>query len=83
MSKRAHRFPPFYNCLASHKRHICSHVLARPHPTTHACQVPGPTLPAHLLSTSARSPHSFQTRFGFLEYILVYSTPDVLLHNCC
>ncbi|VUZ50911.1 unnamed protein product [Hymenolepis diminuta] len=27
--------------------------------------------------------HSFQIRCGFLEYILVYSTPPVLFHDCC
>ncbi|VUZ49560.1 unnamed protein product, partial [Hymenolepis diminuta] len=41
----------------------------------HVCQLPAPTLPVHLLTSSARSPlylplcHSFQTRCGFLEYI--------------
>ncbi|VUZ48003.1 unnamed protein product, partial [Hymenolepis diminuta] len=41
----------------------------------HACQLTVPTLPAHLLSSSARFPLylslclSFQTRCGSLEYI--------------
>ncbi|VUZ56743.1 unnamed protein product [Hymenolepis diminuta] len=25
-------FPPFYNHLVSHKRHICAHALAEPYP---------------------------------------------------
>ncbi|VUZ39633.1 unnamed protein product [Hymenolepis diminuta] len=29
MSKRAHRFPPFYNNLVPPKKYICAHVLAR------------------------------------------------------
>ncbi|VUZ57175.1 unnamed protein product [Hymenolepis diminuta] len=42
--------------------------------TTHARQLPTPTLPAHILSSSACSPplslsHSFQTCCGFLDYI--------------
>ncbi|VUZ43316.1 unnamed protein product [Hymenolepis diminuta] len=77
-------FPPFYNSLVSNKKHICTHSLSRPHPSgsykaifashtrTHACQLRAPTLPAHHLSPSARSPlslcHSFQTRCGSLEY---------------
>ncbi|KAM3177775.1 hypothetical protein ACTXT7_003887 [Hymenolepis weldensis] len=69
MSKRAYRFSPFYNRLVSPKKYICAHVLTRPYPsgsykaifvfhtiTTHACQLPAPTLLAHLLSSSARSP---------------------------
>ncbi|KAM3170930.1 hypothetical protein ACTXT7_017625, partial [Hymenolepis weldensis] len=68
MSKCTHRFAPFYNSLVSPKKHICAHVLARPYPsdsnkaifvfhsiTTHAGQLPAPTLPAHLLSSSLRS----------------------------
>ncbi|KAM3178633.1 hypothetical protein ACTXT7_002189 [Hymenolepis weldensis] len=63
MSKRAHCFPSFYNLLVSPKKHICAHVLARPYPT-HACLLPAPILPAHLLSTSASSPLSLSvTRF--------------------
>ncbi|KAM3185488.1 hypothetical protein ACTXT7_006255 [Hymenolepis weldensis] len=94
-------FPLFHYRLVSPKKHICAHVLTRPYLsdsykaifvytsiTTHACQLPAPTLPAHL-SSSARSSlylplcHSFQTRCGFLEYTLVYSTLGVLLHYCC
>ncbi|KAM3175465.1 hypothetical protein ACTXT7_008464 [Hymenolepis weldensis] len=58
----------FYNHLVSHKKHICAYVLTRPHPsnsykaifdfhtiTAHACQLPAPTLTAHLLSSSTRS----------------------------
>ncbi|KAM3175453.1 hypothetical protein ACTXT7_008481 [Hymenolepis weldensis] len=94
MSKRAHRFPLFCNRLVSPEKHICAHVLARPYPsdsykalfvfhsiTTHAGHLRAPTLPAHLLSSSARSPLSlslslslsltrFKPRCGFLEYIL-------------
>ncbi|KAM3173646.1 hypothetical protein ACTXT7_012134 [Hymenolepis weldensis] len=64
MSKRAHRFPPFYKRLYSPKKYICTHVLACPYPsdsykaifvfhsiTIHACQSPAPMLPAHLLSS--------------------------------
>ncbi|KAM3186121.1 hypothetical protein ACTXT7_004953, partial [Hymenolepis weldensis] len=60
--------PFFYNHLVSPKKHICAHVLARPYPsdsnkaifvfhtiTTHACQLPAHTPPAHLLSSSVRS----------------------------
>ncbi|KAM3177860.1 hypothetical protein ACTXT7_003697 [Hymenolepis weldensis] len=71
-------FPPFHNRLASPKKHICAHVLVRPYPsdsnkaifvfhsiTTHAGQLPAPTLPAHLLSSSTRSllylSHSLQS----------------------
>ncbi|KAM3172378.1 hypothetical protein ACTXT7_014666 [Hymenolepis weldensis] len=55
MSKRAHRFPPFYSSLVSPKKHIYVHVLTRPYPsesykaifvfhpiTTHGCQLPAP-----------------------------------------
>ncbi|VUZ49664.1 unnamed protein product [Hymenolepis diminuta] len=65
MSKRVLRFPPlFYNCLASHKKHICAHALAWPSPSdsykanlvcpdnTH-WSVRTPTRPVHLLSSSA------------------------------
>ncbi|VUZ51633.1 unnamed protein product [Hymenolepis diminuta] len=65
----------FYNRPISPKKHICDHALARPYPKlTHAFQLPAPTLPAHLLSSSAHSPfylslcHLFQTRCDF-EYI--------------
>ncbi|VUZ51075.1 unnamed protein product [Hymenolepis diminuta] len=69
MSKRVHRFPPFYNRLVSPKKYICAHVLTRPYPndsykavfifhaiTTRACQLPASTLPINLLSSTARSP---------------------------
>ncbi|VUZ49865.1 unnamed protein product [Hymenolepis diminuta] len=70
-------FPFFYNRLVSPKKYICAHVLTHSYPTTHPCQLPAPTLLAHPLSPSARSPpylllsHSFQTRCGFLDCILV------------
>ncbi|KAM3183885.1 hypothetical protein ACTXT7_009470, partial [Hymenolepis weldensis] len=76
--------------LVSAKKCICAHVLARPYPsdsykaifvfhprTTHTCQILAPTLPAQLLSSSARSPLYLslslvsKTRCGFLEYTMV------------
>ncbi|VUZ42330.1 unnamed protein product [Hymenolepis diminuta] len=89
MSKRVHRFLPFYTHLVSPKKAFCPHALAWPYPsdsyeatlvvqttTTHASQLRVPTLPAHLLSSSARSPlylsfslTRFNPHFGFLEYI--------------
>ncbi|VUZ52801.1 unnamed protein product [Hymenolepis diminuta] len=71
MSKRVHRFPPFfYNRLASHIRHICAQALAWPYPgdsykatlvspdNTH-WSVRIPTRPVHLLSSSVRCSPSF------------------------
>ncbi|VUZ47957.1 unnamed protein product, partial [Hymenolepis diminuta] len=57
--------------------------------TTHACHLPVPKLPAHLLSFSARSPlylslcHSFQTRCGSLEYIFGLINSWCSAHDCC
>ncbi|VUZ53693.1 unnamed protein product [Hymenolepis diminuta] len=62
------RFPPFYNSLVSHKKHIRAHVITHPYPrdshrpifvfhSTYVCQLPTPTLPPHL-SSSAHSPIS-------------------------
>ncbi|VUZ40444.1 unnamed protein product [Hymenolepis diminuta] len=61
MSKRAYQF-------GSPKKHICAHILARPYPNdshkaifvfhsiiTHACQLPAPRLPVHLLFSSVCS----------------------------
>ncbi|VUZ56468.1 unnamed protein product, partial [Hymenolepis diminuta] len=54
----------------------------------HVCQLPAPTLPAHLLSAAVRSPlslcHPFQIRRGSLEYIFGlinswYSASQLLL----
>ncbi|VUZ43530.1 unnamed protein product, partial [Hymenolepis diminuta] len=59
-------FPLFYNRLVSYKKHFCAHVLALTYPsdsykvifvfrtkTTQTCQLPAPTLPVRLLSSSA------------------------------
>ncbi|VUZ48478.1 unnamed protein product [Hymenolepis diminuta] len=89
MSERVHRFScPFYNRLVSPKStsalilsrrltQVAYKVIFVFHTiATHVCQLPAPMLPAHLLTSSTRSPlylplcHSFQTRCGFLEYIL-------------
>ncbi|VUZ44490.1 unnamed protein product [Hymenolepis diminuta] len=66
MSKRAHRFPPFYNCYVSSKNTSAlkfSRVLTQVTYTfvfqlitVRAYQLPATTLPAHPLSSSARSP---------------------------
>ncbi|VUZ40739.1 unnamed protein product [Hymenolepis diminuta] len=93
MSKRAHRFPSFSITTSLHLKSTSALMLSSgltqaTHKrkqaififhtrTTHACQLPVPTLPAHLLSSSARPPlslslslcHSFQTRCYFFEYI--------------
>ncbi|VUZ43949.1 unnamed protein product [Hymenolepis diminuta] len=88
MSKRVHRFSPFYNFLITLKKHICAHALARLYSndsyeatlvfhtrTTHTGQL----RPLHLLSSSAcRSLslcYSFQTRCGFLENIFGLINP--------
>ncbi|VUZ47401.1 unnamed protein product [Hymenolepis diminuta] len=59
--------PTLYNCLVSLKKYVCTHVFVRPYPNdsyktlfstqkiTHVCQLPAPTLPVHLLSSSVRS----------------------------
>ncbi|VDL59219.1 unnamed protein product [Hymenolepis diminuta] len=81
MSKRVHRFPLFYNRLASHKGHICARALAWPYPSdsykatlgfsdnTHTGQ--GGLL--HVLFISSLSQHAVLplsvTHCGFLEYM--------------
>ncbi|VUZ46490.1 unnamed protein product [Hymenolepis diminuta] len=77
--------PLFYNRLASHKKHICTHALARPYlsdsykaifvfhtETTHASRLRTPTRPIRLLSSSARCPLSLCYSFQTRSGFLEY-----------
>ncbi|VUZ55900.1 unnamed protein product [Hymenolepis diminuta] len=89
--------PSISPSVVSPKKYICAHVLTRSYLSdsyrgslvfhsiiTHTCQLPAPTLPAHLLSSSTCSPpylslslsHLFQTRFNFLNCIFTQTATN-------
>ncbi|VUZ46814.1 unnamed protein product [Hymenolepis diminuta] len=94
MSKRAPRFPLFSITTSLHIKGTSALMLWRG--LTQVIHIKlslshaGQYGLLHILFISSLPQHaplslcySFQTRCGFLEYILVYSALGILLHKCC